>query len=681
MRPCFLVLVLVFLVACSTAAPVSISPGDTPTDSPVPSPTGLPGVPASTVEPIAPAQKTATLDPVVTVTVEPTHAPEIDWREAPIMPEMTERVLAIYRQGQEQGRDSTHFSVIGDCQSIPYVFLGPFGRGDQKPPENEAHLWKAIRYFRASFDRWSVTSRGGFTAASILNPMQADPNYCKPGETPLTCEYRLHNPAFVFITLETWLDPATVNRYETYLRQIVEYVLARGSVPILLTKADASEAVDGTLVINPAIVRVARDYDVPLINFWRAAQYLPNRGIDPEREGFHLSPAGYNLKNLLALRTLYLLWQGVSSAGANASASAPTPTPAVTGSDGETVALQVPALDCRGGCIFFALMTSHDGQIASQGVYAYLYAPRQLVRVLPPGFDLQDVSRDGRRLLVNQGGNLYEVNRTDSSTRLLSSSFFFLGRQGAHWEADEQGVFFLDQNRPIQTETGRAFHLFPSGRQGEYYLESGTCEAKDYCRSTGIYRLTGEGLRRLENFARPVFSSDGRKVAYLNPAAATAENYYHIGYLLLEEPDRGVASRRVFYFPQEHGFMVYPDVRAYAFSPDGNMLFVLLDAYSDYYENSLRLRNYAIDLRTGLLRAYGTLEGAAGSLNPRLVWSPEGDRVLLALTEKSEGLYALHLYQVNLAGGEPLTVYQRDLFTSPDYFYITNLYWRLEESR
>ena len=95
---------------------------------------------------------------------------------------------------------------------------------------------------------------------------------CKPGETPLTCEYRLHNPSFIFITLETWADPDSIERYETYLRQIVEYVIQRGTVPILITKADVSEVVESIHIINPAIAKIAYEYDIPLVNFWRAAQ-------------------------------------------------------------------------------------------------------------------------------------------------------------------------------------------------------------------------------------------------------------------------------------------------------------------------------------------------------------------------------------------------------------------------
>ena len=242
------------------------------------------------------------------------------------MPEVSQHVLQIYQEGQAQGRNPHNFSVIGDCQSIPFVFIGPFGRGILEPDSAESYLWDAINQFKDSFIRWSVTSRGGFTAASILNPLQADPHYCKPGETPLTCEYRLNNPAFAFITMETWLDLNTVDRYETYLRQILDYVIEHGTIPILITKADSADVLNGRYVINPAIVRVARDYDIPVINFWKSAQYRPNGGIDPAREGFHLSQDGYNLKNTLALRALYNIWQAVEQGSTNGSSGLANPT-------------------------------------------------------------------------------------------------------------------------------------------------------------------------------------------------------------------------------------------------------------------------------------------------------------------------------------------------------------------
>jgi hypothetical protein len=608
------------------------------------------------------------------------ESPEIAWREVPIMPEVSQHILQIYQEGQAQGRNPHNFSVIGDCQSIPYVFLGPLGRGVLEPGSTESYLWDAINQFKDSFNRWSVTSRGGFTAASILNPLQADPHYCKSGETPLTCEYRLNNPAYAFITLETWLDPNTIDRYETYLRQILDYVIGHGTIPILLTKADSSEVLNGKYVINPAIVRVARDYDIPVVNFWRSAQYLPNGGIDPAREGFHLSQDGYNLKNILALRALYNIWQAVQHGSTNGSTGLanPTSTPTQQAPSHSESAPVVTVPDCEGGCIFFATAASHDGAVTSQGVYAYAYRDKNLTQVLGEGFDLQDVSKDGQRLLVNKTNRLYEINLASDSAILISESFFSFGEQDAYWNSDASAVIFIDQNHPFQTETGGAFNLFPSTRDEERYFEIGSCSSKDYCQSSGIYRLDpDQSTTRLDSFSRPVFSPDGKLVAYLNPAAATKDNYYHIGYLLLEEPDRGISSRRVFYFPEEGGFMVYPDVRDYAFSPESNNLFIIYDVYSAYFERSLRIQTYMLDIKTGILYDYGSLSGVSGSLNPRLVWAPQGNMLLFFLTDETpDNKYSLSIFQTKLNSDERLTPYDQEIMTSNDYFYITNLYWR-----
>jgi hypothetical protein len=605
---------------------------------------------------------------------------EIDWREAPIIPEISDHVLDIYRDGQLQGRDPKSFSVIGDCQSIPYVFMGPFGRGILAPGSAEGYLWDALDFFKASFLHWSVTSRGGFTAASILSPLQADPYYCKPGETPLTCEYRLNNPAYAFVTLETWLDPNTIDRYESYLRRILDYVIGHGTIPILITKADSAEVYNGKYVINPAIVRVAHDYDVPVVNFWRSAQYLPNGGIDPAREGFHLSQAGYDVKNTLALRALYNVWQKVAGANQNGTAGpgslTGSPEPQVPATSEPLP--QVAAVGCKGGCVYFGTMTSHDGAVSAHGIYAYSYEDQVLTRLLGDGFDLQDVSTDGNRLLVNNGARLYEINLQSGQAALVNATFFPEGKQGAYYNSDDSAVIFLDKNESVQTETGAAINLFPSVRDRERYFEAGTCTSKDYCQSQGTYlQEMDQSPLRLETFTMPVFAPGGNWVAYLNPEAGTKDNYYHIGYLLLEKPDLGISSRRVIYFPEEGGFMIYPDVRDYAFSPDGNQLFIIYDVYSAYFERSMRIQTYLLNVSTGILYDYGRMDGTGGSLRPRLTWSPQGDKVLFFLTDLSaENNYTLNIYQTMLNTGDKLVPYDQGILTSEDYFYISNLYWR-----
>ncbi|MBN2387801.1 MAG: SGNH/GDSL hydrolase family protein [Anaerolineales bacterium] len=675
--PTILVLGLLVISGCQNATPEQpLTDIARPTSEPAQTGSAAdtetpPGSPATAVD--EPAMPQATAQPAATAEIV-----EIDWREVPIMPEeISPRVIEIYQDGQAQGRDPHHFSVIGDCQAIPFVFMGPFERGELAPDSAEGYLWDAIDNFEGSFLRQGMAVRGGFTAASILNPLQADPHYCIAGETPLTCEYRLHNPAFVIITLETWLDPETIDRYDFYLRQILDYVIERGSVPILLTKADASELRSGEHVINPTIIRVARDYDVPVVNFWRSAQYLDNRGIDSTREGFHLSQDGYNLKNILTLRALYMVWSVIEGreVSTNHDPGAPTPEPAQAAATSPTE-LEITTPDCAGGCIFFGTSISHDGLVTPNGVLAYNALSGELTRILGEGFDLQDVSADGQRLLVNDSDHLYQIDLTDGATSLISDSFFSFGQQDAYWSADDSQVVYLDQDRPIQTETGQAFTLFPSGRDGEIYFESGSCAGRAICQSGGVYLLDpDQALTRLDSYSRLVFSPDGNRMAFLNPAAATPENYHHIRYLLLEDVNQGGGSRRVFYFPDVRGFMIYPDVREYAFSPDSDRLFILYDVYSAYYERSLRLQTYVLDIPSGILYEFGRIDGPGGSLNPGVIWAPEGDRVLIFLTDVMDGTYTMNIYQTNLETGDRLTLVHEALLTSNDYFYITNIFW------
>lgn len=655
-----------------SSQPAQISPTTTP-------PEITPGA-----SPTAPASGITDLPAALTLAATATEAgspmQEIDWRTAPIMPEVNQHVFEIYQNGQAQGRDPKSFSVIGDCQAIPFVFMGPYERGELQPDSSENYLWDAIHYFKGSFTRSGMAVRGGFTAASMLSPLHADPQECLSGETPLTCEYRLHNPAFVLINLETWLDPATIERYEVYLRKILDYVLEKGSVPILITAAVTADGSPGKEVINPAIVRLAYEYNVPLVNFWKAAQYLENRGIDPEREGFHLSHEGYRLKNKLALRALYTIWSAVEhrqnlvEVTPNAT-SLPSATPLPQVSPTPQAALQFTRPDCSSGCLYFGMLVSQDGQVTPNGVFAFNYAAQQLTQVLEPGFNLQDVSEDGQKLLINEGSKLYELDLARSSSRLISQSFYSLGAQGAYWDQYDSQVIYLDQDHPIQTETGSAITLLPSQRDGALYFESGSCQAQSSCQPSGVYRLSaGEPPARLDAYVRPVFSPDGQRMAFIDEAASKDE---HINYVFVEIVEQGIKSRRLFYLPTADGFMVHTDISEYAFSPDSSRLFIINDVYSDYYERSLRLGFYMLDLTTGILYDLGDLPGAGGSLFPHLTWDAEGESVWLLLERLSaEGEYILDLYIIQPASSEQIALYSQAIFSSTEYFFLTNLYRR-----
>jgi hypothetical protein len=136
----------------------------------------------------------------------------------------------------------------------------------------------------------------------------ADPEVCLPDEAPLECELRITNPSFVLISLEFPFNGRSADLYEQYLRQIIEYTISQGAVPILATKADNVEKDHS---INLTIAKLAYEYDVPLWNFWAAAQPLGNHGIDPYRDGFHISQQAWEERSKTFLMVLDHLWKGL----------------------------------------------------------------------------------------------------------------------------------------------------------------------------------------------------------------------------------------------------------------------------------------------------------------------------------------------------------------------------------
>lgn len=245
----------------------------------------------------------------------------VRWQDLPIIPEISEAMREVYARGLELGNDPNAFSKVGDCQNVTAYFLSSFDEPLQYDLGEYQDLQTTIDHFAGSFGRLSAAVRDGFNVASVLSPLWADPSLCQRGENPLQCEERLHNPSIVIISMETWWSGRPAEQYEAYLRQVVEYWLENGVVPILGTKADNLE---GDHSINAAIARVALDYEVPLWNFWAAVQPLPNRGL--EDDNFHLTYArsffndsavlrtGWGMRNLTALQAIDAVWSALTSA-------------------------------------------------------------------------------------------------------------------------------------------------------------------------------------------------------------------------------------------------------------------------------------------------------------------------------------------------------------------------------
>jgi len=255
-----------------------------------------------------------------TPTFTPTALPPDFWTKLPVIPEqISVRVREIYQSGLAMGQNPRVFSRIGDCASAAPAFLVGFDRKYDLGAYTS--LQPAIDYFKGSFERPSLAAKAGLNSAGLLTTLWTG-EQCLKNESLLDCQYRLDRPSFAMIAIGTneayyvHQDPGS---FERNMRIILDDTISKGIVPVLATKADN---IEGDNSINATIARLAMEYELPLWNFWLAAQPLPEHGLaDPD----HLSSVSYanftdftipnsleygvQVHNLTALQMLDLLRQ------------------------------------------------------------------------------------------------------------------------------------------------------------------------------------------------------------------------------------------------------------------------------------------------------------------------------------------------------------------------------------
>ena len=266
----------------ATALPAFAPSATPPTPSPaptLPSPTPRPTATTDSRPPTAAATNTPPATPVA-ATATPDPARQVNGvpfdQIAVLPPETQAHVAEILTRGRELGRNSNAFSKLGDSAVLIESNLTRFDNG---PVElgPYAFLQPTVAHYAGSWQRYGVGARVALTTIGVFDPMWADPQWCQPGEHLLACELRLHNPSVLLIRLGT--NDGRASLYETYMRQIVQYAIEQGVVPVLGTKADRFEGDDS---INEVTRRLAAELRVPLWEFDRVAETLPNRGLSDD---------------------------------------------------------------------------------------------------------------------------------------------------------------------------------------------------------------------------------------------------------------------------------------------------------------------------------------------------------------------------------------------------------------
>ncbi len=261
----------------------------------------------------------ATADPAIANI--PTPIP-VGPLEYPYLSDMSARVYEIYRSGQALGNRANGVVLVGDSNTDNPQFFAPFDWGNYNLG-NYPYLQSTVDFFKGSFAQNSPAAKGGFNTAKILEGGDC-------GDTNLACAYNNARPSVALILLGTG-DQHSWQTFEERYRQIVQYTIQRGIIPVLITKADDLECRDNNApcgFINSKIATIAGQYQVPLLNLRQIVERLPNGGCNGDGFHFNFPPDnksawftndylqyGYTQRNLTALQTLDVIRRKVIQPG------------------------------------------------------------------------------------------------------------------------------------------------------------------------------------------------------------------------------------------------------------------------------------------------------------------------------------------------------------------------------
>ena len=606
--------------------------------------------------------------PNVTPTPDLRLPPE-NWQNWPVVPQVSARAREIYQRGLALGNDPRAFSKIGDCQSVPASFLGIYDTDRYSFAPEYQSLQATVDYYAGSFNREGESVRGGFNASSVLLPFWANTEVCQPGENPMQCENRIHNPSIVFISLEVWFEGRTPDVYEKYLRQIIEYNLEQGTLPVLVTKADN---VEGDHSINATIAKLAYEYDLPLWNYWLAVQPLPNHGLDPtDMNGFHLNLDGWNMRSFSALQVLDsirralegLTADGTPSLATAASSDQPAPsfTPGpVSGLPFSSVE-SAPSPASAPPSLLLGFSTRNGERLESAGIFQGTLTGGNWFALAEKGLTLLDYSDAG--ILAAQGQNLYLLK--DSQRTLLTDQLIPDTGQPAILLPDGRAAAILqtDSGNQVAILSGDAPQflpaentpqtLYPSRDPNHIYWGAGVCN-EEGCPVEEIVAaaLDGSGTNAIPFAGEPAFAADG-KMAFMNRDAEGKNQ------LTLVNGDKTqiipIFGNRLIHM---------------AWSPDGYTLAVSAANVSDYSGLVLESRLVFVAWPASVDKVLDMTEETI----ERHAWSPDGKSILLVTRKVAGAQYRLNFSVLDTAAQIKVPALGFD-WMSEEYLLLQPMFW------
>ncbi len=327
-----------------------------------------------------------------------------------------------------------------------------------------------------------------------------------------------------------------------------------------------------------------------------------------------------------------------------------------------------------GEAIYFGLRGRVDGGYEDLGVFRYDKGLSSLADVAPQGWNLQDVSPDSSRLLLNHGSDLYLANYDGGGTKLIAGNFFDSGSQGAVWKIDGSGVVYIltgENGNTIVSDDlsgGEPSILTMSGDSpievdaispgGDIYWQKGICSGEGVCQREGVYRLKPDGgdSEKLEGIKRVRLSPDGSRIAY------TYEN--ESGKSSLGTVGTDLAQRTGIPLPGDL-------LGDFAWSPDGSRIAAVRYDRSDYSGKVSGTRNFQVDAQNGKPVEYPESQGILGNVR----YSPQGDRILLTSSLQSGNGYTVSFQSLDPVSGIVTSLPGFSVLEAPNFLLLTNVFW------
>lgn len=324
--------------------------------------------------------------------------------------------------------------------------------------------------------------------------------------------------------------------------------------------------------------------------------------------------------------------------------------------------------------IMFSIAMRKGESYQYLGVYNYNRLLSHVDTIFTKGYNLQNVSPDGRWILVNLGSNLFLAGRYGSNPVQLSKYFYNQSVSSAVWSEDGQQIWWIEDEvtskRVMQANfLGEDIQLAAQELQDQtaqllqvqddtiFAWLKGSCNSGNLCQGEVWLRNDrSPGLTNWGKVSNPTFDLNLSKLAFSTQVEA--------GAALAIKTDSNQAEAIL--VDMEGNIPV-----DYAWSPDGNTLIAIDQVRSDYSGKNFGNNVLLLTSPDWKPEIIAQLAG----MNARSTWSPDGKWAVFSSTLAADDVYHLQLSILDVAGKNIQELNLPMNTISTDYIFIPRIFW------